>query len=500
MREQNIRSRGFLVWTETSLKEVGRHEKRPIARSVINISSARNEYESFQVVVAPSKSKEPLRNLELEFTDLFSKRWKIGKEKITCYVIGHTSRKSTSKSDPLFPYNSFWSIMLRQKVVDTQPFWITIYTPPNAKAGSYSGKIKVSTRNAGVSFLKLNLRVWNFCLKDVMHLKTHFKMKYDELRNLHMKVPEKAFEDVLFRYHTNAAEHRTYFQGIIASPYLAGSGGRICSCYENFDRDMHLLVGLGMNLYCIHPEDWGHRLSQRASLSLLGKLEDHLREMGWLDIAYLHLDKGLSFHSTLNQIKAARFSSPKIKVVADLTRKRRLSRFVDAAILRYDHKCFTKIHEWMTFKSRAIGEIWIDVACKPRAHGALCILHHLIDRRRFFWEMWSKGVRGLVYDSVLPTNSSFEPLLYPMENGPMNSIRWENVRDGIEDYEYLCLLEERINALEKDAKDFTISRPMKKIYLKGRRLLSSIRKKKSEVDIIRYRERVAILLEKFSKA
>ena len=32
----------------------------------------------------------------------------------------------------------------------------------------------------------------------------------------------------------------------------------------------------------------------------------------------------------------------------------------------------------------------------------------------------------------------------PVLEGPVDSIRWEHLRDGIEDYEYLCILREQL--------------------------------------------------------
>jgi hypothetical protein len=41
----------------------------------------------------------------------------------------------------------------------------------------------------------------------------------------------------------------------------------------------------------------------------------------------------------------------------------------------------------------------------------------------------------------LPPGDRF--IIYPGENGPMNSIRWEASREGLQDYEYLWLLAEK---------------------------------------------------------
>jgi hypothetical protein len=496
-RMQAIRRKGFLVWTESGMKEVGLSEKRQFGRSAISISSAKNEYESFQVVVAPYRANDSLRNVELEFTDLVSKRFVIGKEKITCYVIGYVQIRGATKPEPLFPYNSFWSIMIRQKIADAQPFWITVYVPPNAKAGSYSGAIKVSTKNAGENHVKLKLRVWNFGLPNTMRLKTHFRFRRSDLRSLHVRVQDSAFEDVLFRYRANAAEHRVSCQSTFTPPYAVNRTGRPRAHYEIFDKEIGMLVGLGMNLFCIHPDDLGERISQKDYFQLLMKLRRHLRRRGWLDITYLHLDGSLPLHLVMDKAKIAKAKLPEIKVVADLSVEHRLSKITelaDALILRLDSKRFAS----EKLLPGAMGEVWIDVACRPKVHGSLCASLHLIDHRRLFWAIWSFGAKGIVHDWALPARGSVEPLLYPMENGPMNSVRWETVRDGIEDYEYLCLLEERIHALSDSVNRMTISRQTKSAYLEGKRLLSSIKAKGGWVDVAQKREQIAKILSFFS--
>ena len=40
-------------------------------------------------------------------------------------------------------------------------------------------------------------------------------------------------------------------------------------------------------------------------------------------------------------------------------------------------------------------------------------------------------------------------IMYPGRNGPIGSLRWSTMRDGLQDYEYLHVLEERLDALKK---------------------------------------------------
>ena len=77
-------------------------------------------------------------------------------------------------------------------------------------------------------------------------------------------------------------------------------------------------------------------------------------------------------------------------------------------------------------------------------------------------EAWALGVRGFHYWNVNYSQPGQDPyddlsdstpvngdglLVYPGPNGPIDSLRWELIRDGIEDYDYLALLLDRRNKL-----------------------------------------------------
>ena len=477
---------------ESSLGEIWLGNK-PTDRSIINLSSAKNEYESFQIVVAPRRACAPIRGVELEFTDLLSEEARIGKEKISSYVLGHAAGGTSSKSDALFPYNSFWSIMARQNVVDAQRFWVTVYVPGGAEGGDYNGGIRVKTKNAGSGDVGIRLHVWNFRLPERMHLKTHFGMEYQELSRLYPNMPDELFREVIFRYRVNSSEHRVSCQGNVAFPLTTGRGNRIHSSYRRFDEDMNLLMNLGMNLYCIHLGDLMPHVEPKTYSLILSKMQGHLKRRRWLDVAHLHLDSNLRDVTLEGQAELARTASPGVKIVAetrDGARLGRLPKFADIWVVDANRPK----HQLAKLIKLRRGEIWLDGTCKPGKHGPLCKSRRWMHCRRFFWQMWSFGVKGVVYDSALPTERAGEPLIYTWEEGLMNSVRWEIIRDGIEDYEYLSLLEETVGCPEGEDMAIT-SDHMGQILQKARRLLRGIRAKGGFVDLWRNRERVAAILE-----
>jgi hypothetical protein len=57
---------------------------------------------------------------------------------------------------------------------------------------------------------------------------------------------------------------------------------------------------------------------------------------------------------------------------------------------------------------------------------------------------WGNGDGRLLYPPRRDSNASAAPCL----DGPIHSLRWENLRDGMEDYEYLWLLEQEVKRTE----------------------------------------------------
>jgi hypothetical protein len=73
-----------------------------------------------------------------------------------------------------------------------------------------------------------------------------------------------------------------------------------------------------------------------------------------------------------------------------------------------------------------------------------------INSRIFFWWMWTAEIDGMLewamnwwgeWQQLNFVNRNLSASwVYPGENGPLDSIRWEMMREGIEDFEYFFLL------------------------------------------------------------
>jgi len=213
------------------------------------------------------------------------------------------------------------------------------------------------------------------------------------------------------------------------------------------------------------------------------QMEDHLAERGWLDEAYVYWFDEPAAH----QYKFVNDGFNRIKKYAPGI-KRMLTEQVEAGLIggpniwcpvlqAYDEK---KAAERM----RQGEDFWWYVCCSPKApRTGLFIDHAATEMRVWLWQTWKRSIKGiLVWQSNYWTSSAAYPdemqnayaapmswtsgystpkgkkrpwgngdgrFIYPPEftaddkpiiKGPVESIRWEMLRDGIEDYEYFVML------------------------------------------------------------
>jgi len=221
----------------------------------------------------------------------------------------------------------------------------------------------------------------------------------------------------------------------------------------------------------------------------LSQIEQHLRERGWLDRAYTYWfdepdPKDYEFVAAgMQRIHAA---APGIKRMLTEQPEPKLSGNVDIWC--------ALTPEWTPDKvaaRRAAGEeVWWYICTGPKAPFVTEFIDHAGTELRLWpWQSWQYGVQGILIWATLYWNSPVaypEPQLQdpwqdpmswvsgydtpvgkklPWGNGdgrflypprralsdpspnlddPVNSLRWENLRDGMEDYEYFWRLEQEV--------------------------------------------------------
>ena len=133
------------------------------------MAMARNEFEPFQVMVYPLAGE--MKSVTFECGDLIGP----GGAKIPAADVSHNCQEMVKMhpngktGDWYFHGKEFWipdplsharPVDLREHV--STPFWFTVRTRPQTKAGTYRGTITVKAANAAPRPLKLTVRVWDY--------------------------------------------------------------------------------------------------------------------------------------------------------------------------------------------------------------------------------------------------------------------------------------------------------------------------------------------------
>ncbi len=282
----------------------------------------------------------------------------------------------------------------------------------------------------------------------------------------------------------------------------------------------------------------------------LGQVERHLREKGWLGKAFTYWfdepdPKDYAFVvAGQERIKAA---APGLK--------RMLTEQPEKELLGHVDIWCGLTPEWTPEKvraRRAAGEeVWWYICTGPKAPYVTEFIDHPGTELRLWpWQSWQYGVTGiLVWATVYWTSPVAYPdalqnpwddpmswvsgygtpkgmrspwgngdgrFLYPPRrdpntatepclDAPINSIRWENLRDGMEDYEYFWLLDQEVKRVEALKSQMNVSRAT--LLAEAKRLLvvpENVSKDLTHFTtdprpLLEHRDQVARMIERFRR-
>jgi len=226
----------------------------------------------------------------------------------------------------------------------------------------------------------------------------------------------------------------------------------------------------------------------------LSQIERHLRERGWLSKAFTYwFDEPdpKDYEFVVEGMKRIKDAAPGIR--------RMLTEQPEPALMGNVEIWCGLTPEWTPEKvraRRAVGEeVWWYICTGPKAPYVTEFIDHPgAELRLWPWQSWQYGVSGILIWATIYWNSSCaypdpklqdpwqDPMSWvsgydtpvgtmrPWGNGdgrflysprrdpntaqepcldePINSLRWENLRDGMEDYEYFWVLEREVKRVE----------------------------------------------------
>jgi hypothetical protein len=428
-----------------------------------SISAARNEYESFQIVV---QSKHPLKNVYFLIAD-----FKDEKGHFTISSSNVTGRKEgyVPTIEPYYPvrYVGLWPdpLMPFEKTdidAQTQPFWITVHVPSDSNAGIYRSKIVLYADGIKPREIPLKLKVYDFEISNQNHLKTAFDF-YGHLTKT--RYPQQEREpDSLYQSRLNELNDN------FITTMIKYRQHPVLNIDPSSSDDLNKLeqyMPLGLNNFAIGKKggtfDNNWPKDDEGIEGLLPVYQGYgesLKLAGLLRYAYIYTwDEG-------------EIGNPLVPKIASMIHRAYpgLRNMVcyhglwDPDALPgwgkdIDIWCFNidDFNETLMHRLQKMGiEMWMYVS-GPNGSGTpnLVLDSESIEYRILPWICWKYDVKGFLYWCVnwwrdedpfkTAHNTKWQQngnglLFYPGPDGPIASIRSEIFRDGMEDYEYIQML------------------------------------------------------------
>ena len=486
----------FAVSDLVRVFEDGYHCPEP--QDAIEIFGIRNEYICAQCVV---KANQPLGRVAFNVSPLKHAEGSVSlpANSITWNFVGSIPIEQNTpkyrKADLIRPAPArFPDYLAEEKETSLEKgqyktILLTVKIPRDAEAGTYHGSVTAKT-DKGDKSLALHLTVYPLTLPDERHLMVTEWYTTSKFKQFHGIDPSgsEPFYEMLRTYASNMAEHRQNVFRVsldLISSKLGGDG-KLKFDFSRFDRWAEVFWNTGrMDLletgfvarfgeggwssreivlrdFRVEKESTGQviRVPGKEFLpQFLPVLEDHLREKGWLDKTVFHIADEPSNHNVMSWREASQFvheHAPALKRV-------------DA--IETTH-CFDTLEIWVP-KLDYLAT-WYDTYEKARRQGNEVWFYTvgifqkgslpnktvdvpLIESRILHWLNYRFGLKGYLhwgfnYWTDDPYNAPGKHRgdgwhVYPKKDGLINSLRWEQMRNGIQDYEYLWMLANKIEQI-----------------------------------------------------
>lgn len=437
------------------------------------ILAVRGEVEAIQLVILPVRGD--LKNVRVSAAPLRTDDGKtIAADSIAVHPIGFvkTSVSPAHNYVPIeYDYRGWWPDPVLENFAfdvaqgDTQPVWIAVDVPLDQTPGTYKGTVRIEASDGAAMALPIEVEVAD------VQLPQSNPWAFRNLLSWWSVPPEELFKDQW----TPQLEAR-YFDFLLDRRInvLSMYGNE---AYEN-EQNIKKFAARGQNVFLL---DW---YSQRDYVikTNAAKIRDRLnrflpmmRDNGWIDRAYVYGWDEIGEPSAMPEMYSeVRFAGevlaknyPGVRLISAGTDK---TYGTDSPLKGLTNISFCPHMSYDVDKARAAqaagNHVWWYDTEWP-------IDNHLIRSRLIPWQTyklksdgfliwcinrWRKNDKPIgkqiladwnpALDNVTPNSSAM--YLYPGEDGPISSLRLENFRDGIEDYELMMEAARRGIAFEID--------------------------------------------------
>ncbi len=370
----------------------------------------------------------------------------------------------------------FWegaSIPLRAN--ETQALWIDTAIPRDAAPGEYSGIITITADGQSVSFPIL-LRVWNFAVPEERHLSV---VNWWRFPGWGFDDRFEAFSDVYYQFLGQCcdflvAHRQTDLQAsldALIQEVNHDDGGitydtsrlerYAATAFAHGIRQLHL-HGVGTKSGG-HTEPDGRIEAVPASMNRLPALEAVIQKQGWQgriavnisDEPFIHHEQ--SFMAVVDQVHAL---APSVRVIEAVEAEYFGGLDIYVPKLSHLNLWYPRLQE----VQRKGQELWFYTCCHPLGRYPNRFLDQsLVKARALHWINYLYDLDGYLHWGLnhfhgddpytqegisqgLPLGD--RAVAYPGATGYLSSLRFSTMRDGLQDFEYLWVLEDKLRQIK----------------------------------------------------
>lgn len=469
------------IWSESSLFKIFPEDNPEPSNqkdSILKISLARKERESIQIALR--NNGNDTCTVQAILTEIKNRQtgMSIPKDVISTYEVKyHPVIIPSYYEGP----TGYWPDMLvptdtiKIPPQTTSAFWLTFYAPETLPPGDYKGVLELQSNSFDPVELELNIHVFEFALPDSPTLKTDFGFSWENaLKSAQFLTGEKPnASSVASEYLQNAIEHRVTLRELTQLPLPKT---------PNYDQELsnilpkiQRLIKEGINTFTIPPQ----LINQPEHLKTLYSFLQTNNLLKQSFVPLWEYPKEEDKEKLLNTITQWKTLTPDLPLMVTT---RGLNPILPENV---DIWCIhtpvmdTQFNRYILEKIQAGKKVWWCVNhAPPRPYANFFLDFAGIEHRIFFWQTWMLGIKGVHYWcinyskennpqkcplDVIPTNGDGF-LVYPGKEGPLNSIRWEIIRDGIEDYDYLNIFSLLIKELKENGNNPELLQQAEKVY------------------------------------
>ncbi len=395
---------------------------------------------------------------------------------------------ATRKAPARFP-----DYLMAEKELDIksgkfQGAWLTLKIPNSAKPGTYLADLTIKC-NQGEQKIPMKIKIYPLTMPEERHLKVtewYTTGQFEKFYGISEMYSPEWFA-MLRIYAGNMADHRqNVFRVPINSIVISkNAGGSLDFDFTRFDqiaqvfwdtKKMDFLEtgelasfkegGFASNEIIFKDlpviSGTGEKINMPAAEVLplmLPAFQNHLRQKGWLNKTYFHIKDEPSHHNALSWIDASsyihHYAPDLIRMDAVCTSF--LSDNIEISVPKLDH--LDAGYEIYKLEQQKGKELWFYTVgiFEGSLYPNKTVDMPLIGSRLLHWINYKYDLTGYLHWgwnqwTADPYNEPGEHLgdayhVYPVKNGVLNSLRWEEMRNGIQDYEYFHMLENKVRSL-----------------------------------------------------